>query len=466
LQAYVFPRLRELCEQHGSRFQPIDLRWGVSDEASLDQQAMNICLGEIKRCRQISPRPNFIVLLGDRYGWMPPPAQIPAAEYQKITSVIADQDRKFLSEWYSLDVNAVPPEWRLNPREKPGPYVGYADWQPVEARLQRILAEAVGKLSFPENRRLAYTASATHQEINAGALQQQDAPEHVFCYFRQIRGLPGAFNMPAFQAILTSRLKNEYPLGLSQTCQALVNAVQALPPESSARQVSQHLKETITRTPKETLESALLEFIQQVFADFTARDFINREEESWAIDRGAHLSLEKLKNQLLSQFKPNSFIADQVQWTGDKPPSPSERYMPIITDHIGALPGTLEKCQPLLAEGYTPKNLCESLFRFLAKVILTEFDHPHEIQAQTKEITHLLPFEPLDKTDVEGPAHRKFAEQRLAFFVGRTDILKDISDYLENSGRRILAIAGAGGTGKSALMAKAIEQTQKDSPKS
>jgi NACHT domain- and WD repeat-containing protein len=57
LQAHVFPRLRELCEQHGSRFQPIDLRWGVSTEASLDQQAMNICLGEIKRCRQISRDP-------------------------------------------------------------------------------------------------------------------------------------------------------------------------------------------------------------------------------------------------------------------------------------------------------------------------------------------------------------------------------------------------------------------------
>src|SRR3989339_859100 len=83
LQAYVFPRLRELCEQHGSRFQPIDLRWGVSDEASLDQQAMNICLGEIERCRQISPRPNFIVLLGDRYGWLPPAPQIKAEIFKR-----------------------------------------------------------------------------------------------------------------------------------------------------------------------------------------------------------------------------------------------------------------------------------------------------------------------------------------------------------------------------------------------
>jgi hypothetical protein len=465
LQAYVFPRLRELCEKQGSRFQPIDLRWGVSDEASLDQQAMNICLGEIKRCRQVSPRPNFIVLLGDRYGWMPPPAQIPAAEFQQIDKVITNQDRTFLSEWYSLDKNAKPTEWRLNPREKPGPYVRYADWQPVEARLQRILAEAVGKLSFPDTRRLAYAASATHQEINAGALGQQDAPEHVFCFFRQIRGWPGAFNMPAFQAILAGRLKQEYPLGLSQPCQALVNAVQALSPESSARQVSQHLKETITRTPKDTLESALLEFIQQVFADFTARDFINLEEESWAIDRGAHQSLEELKNQLQSEFKHNSYIADHVQWTGNKLPSPSDAYIPITTDHIGALPGTLEECQPLLAESCQPRNLCEALFRFLAKVILAEFDHPHGIEAKTKETSHLLPYEPLDKTDVEGPAHYKFAEERLAFFVGRTDILKDISDYLENNGRHILAIVGAGGTGKSALLAKAIEQAQKARPK-
>ena len=45
LQEQVFPRLRALCQQYWARFQPIDLRWGVSEEASLDQQAMSICLG-------------------------------------------------------------------------------------------------------------------------------------------------------------------------------------------------------------------------------------------------------------------------------------------------------------------------------------------------------------------------------------------------------------------------------------
>ena len=48
----VFPRLRELCRHNGARFQAVDLRWGVSGEASLDQRTMLICLevaGELLR---------------------------------------------------------------------------------------------------------------------------------------------------------------------------------------------------------------------------------------------------------------------------------------------------------------------------------------------------------------------------------------------------------------------------------
>jgi hypothetical protein len=51
LQRDVFPRLRALCEQHGARFQAIDLRWGIRDEAALDQQTVEICLREIRRCQ-------------------------------------------------------------------------------------------------------------------------------------------------------------------------------------------------------------------------------------------------------------------------------------------------------------------------------------------------------------------------------------------------------------------------------
>ena len=96
LQEHVFPRLRELCTQHGTRFQAIDLRWGVSEEASLDQQIMKICLEEIARCQRVTPRPNFIVLLGDRYGWQPLPEEIPAAEFEAILERVSPEERALL----------------------------------------------------------------------------------------------------------------------------------------------------------------------------------------------------------------------------------------------------------------------------------------------------------------------------------------------------------------------------------
>jgi hypothetical protein len=63
LQEHVFPRLRRLCADHGAQFQAVDLRWGVSEEASLDQQAVTICLEEVARCGAVTPRPNFVLLL-------------------------------------------------------------------------------------------------------------------------------------------------------------------------------------------------------------------------------------------------------------------------------------------------------------------------------------------------------------------------------------------------------------------
>ncbi len=81
---------------HGCRFQAIDLRWGVSDEAALDQQTIRICLGEIARGQKTSPKPNFIVLLGDRYGWRPLPYEIPADEFERIVPLVSGEDQTLL----------------------------------------------------------------------------------------------------------------------------------------------------------------------------------------------------------------------------------------------------------------------------------------------------------------------------------------------------------------------------------
>ena len=106
LQENVFPRLREYCQKHGCRFQAIDLRWGVSEEAAADQSTMRICRAEIARCQAVTPRPNFVVLLGDRHGWQPLPDEIPAAEFE---ALLPHLPAELAKSWYKLDENIVCP---------------------------------------------------------------------------------------------------------------------------------------------------------------------------------------------------------------------------------------------------------------------------------------------------------------------------------------------------------------------
>ncbi len=190
LQERVFPRLRALCASAGAHFQAIDLRWGVSEEASLDQQTMNICLDEIRRCQQVTPRPNFLVLLGHRYGWRPLPPSIPAREFELILGLLSDADRALLGHWYEEDRNAVPRAYRLLPRERGDRYANHAQWRRLERRLHQALRAAVRRLNLDEKDLLKYEASATHQEIAAGALSVEDASEHVFGFIREIPNLP------------------------------------------------------------------------------------------------------------------------------------------------------------------------------------------------------------------------------------------------------------------------------------
>ncbi len=462
LQSFVFPRLRQLCKQAGARFQAVDLRWGVSQEASLDQQAMDICLGEIERCQRISPRPNFILLLGNRYGWMPPPAHIAHSDFKALQKQLSRDDRDFLKQWYTLDENAQPPEWRLNPRQAGGDYESYDDWQPVEMRLQKTLSGAAQALGMPEEARLAYSASATHQEIQSGALGKKTPPRHVFCFFRQIEDLPGRFSMADYLALLEARLAGRFPGGLASDGQALVDALRALGPEAAAGDVANHLEAALENTPEATDEEDLLQFMQAVLSDVTARDFINLDPDTWQVDADAAGRLTALKTRLQKVFSRNSFTV-RAGWQGGQMPADGEAYQPISLDHIGRLPEKLEDCLPLLAASAQPQNLCEAVFRALGRVIQDEIAHPHPVVVPALPGAR-MPDHPA--LDAEGQAHRLFAQARLAHFVGREARLKQIADYLVK-GRarpRMLALTGPGGTGKTSLLAKALQDAHTAHP--
>jgi tetratricopeptide (TPR) repeat protein len=80
LRTHVFPALEERLRERRHFAVWVDLRVGVAAEAEADEgareiQVLKVCLGEVKRCR-----PFLIVLLGDRYGWIPPPDRTEAME--------------------------------------------------------------------------------------------------------------------------------------------------------------------------------------------------------------------------------------------------------------------------------------------------------------------------------------------------------------------------------------------------
>ena len=427
LQAKVFPRLRTLCQQHGARFQPIDLRWGVSDEASLDQQAMNICLGEIDRCQQMSPRPNFLILLGDRYGWCPPPSSIKVDVFEKImNSLQKEADRQFLRDWYQLDQNAVPPVCKLKPRLKGTEFEKPSTWQPVETGLHDILARASGEIGLSEKEKLPFVASATEQEIFYGALGIPDSPEHVLCFLRNVKELPQQFNEVALNALVDERVCTVFPAGLDPSCLQLARMMREKGSFDSASKLAVQIKQKMDDVPKASLEAEYLALLNQALIDHTAKDYINLDENDWSVD---HQLLDRqvaLKKQLNDLLKQNVY-SYTARWTGSG----------ITSDHID--------------------QLCEDVYHSLEKVILSEIENPHKIHT-IKEVAPQI--QPDKNLDIDGLSHQQFAEERMKFFVGRSQILSSISHYVTNSQHKILLIVGEGGTGKSALMAKAIHQTQ------
>jgi WD40 repeat protein len=182
LQRDVFPRLRKLCEQHGARFQAVDLRWGVRDEAALDQKTMEICLREIRRCQATGVRPNFIVLLGDRYGWQPMPPRVLAAEWDALRRHLGVTD-SLADTWYRLDENAVPSEYVLQRRN--GAATDPGTWSEVEQTLRPALAAAARSAGIAGKALSKYEDSATHQEILAGLGETEEDRQHVFGFFRR-----------------------------------------------------------------------------------------------------------------------------------------------------------------------------------------------------------------------------------------------------------------------------------------
>src|SRR5262245_4390908 len=151
----VFPELEERLGARRCTLEPIDLRWGV-DTAALpgeeekERAVLRVCLDEIERSR-----PFQIVLIGERYGWIPPRERLEVVtaaaglRLQELASQRAqpeniDDDREAAERGdpqaqYRLAVH-------LSQRQVPPDYAAAASW--YEKADEQGLAEAKYNLGY------------------------------------------------------------------------------------------------------------------------------------------------------------------------------------------------------------------------------------------------------------------------------------------------------------------------------
>ena len=169
LQTEVFPELEKYCTSHGYQFQAIDLRWGVNEEAQVDQKTIEICLKEVITCKHY-PHPNFLVMLGDRYGWIPLPYAIEKKEFKDILNFYSSHSlaQKLLKEWYQHDENYLSNHstaYVIKPRT--GKFVDFENWVKVEDQLRKFLQDAID-IKGSKTEKQKYFISATEHEVNEG----------------------------------------------------------------------------------------------------------------------------------------------------------------------------------------------------------------------------------------------------------------------------------------------------------
>ena len=189
LRSMVFPKLRVYCERNGARFQAVDLRWGVREESSLDHQTVEICLREIRRSQSLGTKPNFLILLGSRYGWLPLPARIPETEFDRLLRQVPGGEVEILARrWYQIDRNAIPAEYCLQRRT--GEFVLKSAWTPIEDTLRRAFSEAGRRAGLSEAELVKYKTSATEQEVLLGLGETEADRPNAFAFFRPSSGSP------------------------------------------------------------------------------------------------------------------------------------------------------------------------------------------------------------------------------------------------------------------------------------
>lgn len=182
MAAEVYPELEALCAARGVSLHVIDLRWGVSIEDAEENRTASICLDEIRRCQELSPDMNFLIMASDWYGTQMLPEAISPDEWAKLTDSPSPLNP---GDYYIQDLNDIGERFILRPRRETGH--SREDERQAREILERLAAERLS----PEAAR-KYGISVTEQEIDAGYLSLDPDAESRKNTFLMIKVRPEA----------------------------------------------------------------------------------------------------------------------------------------------------------------------------------------------------------------------------------------------------------------------------------
>jgi len=357
LSRQVFPELRSRCQKRGAEFIGLDLRWGVTEEEARREGALKICLDEIERCR-----PFFVCLLGSRYGWVPPPEEVPPEDF---AHAVRGAPPIAIADWYALDETSVPPVYRLR-HDRPIP---------------EDVAETLAR--FWEDARLPNAGeSITAREILRGVFEEGFPATHALFYLRK----PGVETASGFP-------------------EAFVPVFAEQDPKRRAK--LENLK-TMIRECKDRM---------------VVRDY----------DAGfAGLRIDP-------SLLPTDLSDEERKWLEDSAVTAKklDRFSAPVREAI------LERGKVALSG---LEALGDQIREDLWAAIEKELERPAVV---------------LDDHQRERAYHERFVVDRTRLFLGRDEIVKRILDGLADpAGGDILAVTGAPGSGKSALLAECARQAR------
>lgn len=107
----VVPKLNSISREYGENIDVCDLRWGVNTSAleteDGSKKVLSVCLDEIDNCR-----PYMIVLLGERYGWIPSEMVISTAIENRVNFALDELEKSVTA--LEIEYGALSNQKQLN----------------------------------------------------------------------------------------------------------------------------------------------------------------------------------------------------------------------------------------------------------------------------------------------------------------------------------------------------------------